>query len=431
MASVGAFLGPDAQRPKPGVIRTKPMATRANKPATKKFHKRKDMIVRAAVDVMNHKGVRGMTLADVAAKLDLVPTAVMYYFRKKEELAATCFYRALEQYEKLIEAAQRGRTAREALELFIRGYYDFRRQVARGEAEEIVVFNDVRALHDPGVGEAYTQMFRNARSLLLKSKEIAALERVDCNSRTHMLVSQLLWSVVWEPRYHADDYGRLADHVLDILENGLLKSTSAWQPQQIPELEPPIADKSGLARETFLQAATVLMNEQGYLGASVQKISERLNVTKGAFYHHLEAKDDLILACFQRTLDIMRRAQREAANLTENGAENLISAASALIEYQLAGNAPLLRTSALTSVPEDIHFALIKEFDRVSGRFSLVFSDGIADGSLRPVDATIAAQMITAMVNAAAEIHRWAPGITQENAAAVYARPLFHGLLRQ
>lgn len=42
------------------------------------------------------------------------------------------------------------------------------------------------------------------------------------------------------------------------------------------------------------------MNEHGYLGASVQKISEHLNLTKGAFYHHLENKDDLIAACFQR-----------------------------------------------------------------------------------------------------------------------------------
>ena len=253
------------------------MATRANKPATKKFHKRKDMIVRAAIDVMNNKGVRGMTLADVAAKLDLVPTAVMYYFRKKEELAATCFYRGIEQYEKLIEAAHKGKTATEALELFIRGYYDFRRRVALGETDPIAKFNDIRALHDPGVGEAYTQMFRNARSLLLKSKEMAGLERVDCNSRTHMLVSQLLWSVVWEPSYHADDYGRLADHVLDILENGLVNSTAAWKPHEIPELEPPIADKSGLARETFLQAATVLMNEQGYL--EVQDDSSRTTVS--------------------------------------------------------------------------------------------------------------------------------------------------------
>jgi AcrR family transcriptional regulator len=405
------------------------VATRANKPATKKFHERRDMIVRAAVDVLNHKGVRGMTLADVAAKLDLVPTAVMYYFRKKEELAAACFYKAIEQYEALIAAAQGARTVREALELFIRGYFDFRRRVTLGEADQIAVFNDVRALHDPGVGQAYTQMFRNARNLLLKSKELSGLERVDHNARTHLLISQLFWSVVWTPRYHTEDYGRLADHALDILENGLLRTASTWKPHALVDIEPPLADKSSEARETFLQAATTLMNEQGYLGASVQKISERLNVTKGAFYHHLDTKDDLILACFERTLEIMRRAQREAARATSSGAESLVSVAAALIEYQLSGKAPLLRTSALTSVPEEIHVALIKEFDRVSGRFSLVFSDGIADGSLRPVDAAIAAQMITGMINAAAEVHRWAPGVTPENVTHIYARPLFQGLL--
>ncbi|MGH8188554.1 MAG: TetR/AcrR family transcriptional regulator, partial [Steroidobacteraceae bacterium] len=353
----------------------------------------------------------------------------MYYFRKKEELAAACFYRAIEQYEALIAEAQRGRTVREALELFIRSYFEFRRRVTLGEADQIAVFNDVRALHDPGVGQAYTQMFRNARSLLLKSKELGALERVDHNARTHLLISQLFWSVVWTPRYHPEDYGRLADHALDILENGVLRAASAWKPHVLADIEPPAADKSSEARETFLQAATTLMNEQGYLGASVQKISARLNVTKGAFYHHLDTKDDLILACFERTLEIMRRAQREAVRVTTSGAENLMSIAAALIEYQLSGKAPLLRTSALTSVPEEIRAALIKEFDRVSGRFSLVFSDGIADASLRPVDAAIAAQMITGMINAAAEVHRWAPGVTPENVTHIYARPLFQGLL--
>jgi AcrR family transcriptional regulator len=175
------------------------MAPRAHRSATHKFHQRRDTIVRAAVEVLNQKGVRGMTLADVAAKLDLVPTAVMYYFHKKEELAAACFHKAIAQ-------AQRGRSAREALELFIRGYFEFRRQVTAGEADQIAVYNDVRAVQDPGVGIAYTQMFRNARSLLLKSPEIAALPRMDCNARTHLLLAQLFWSVVWVPRYYVDDY---------------------------------------------------------------------------------------------------------------------------------------------------------------------------------------------------------------------------------
>ena len=300
-----------------------PMAPRAHRSVTHKFHQRRDTIVRAAVEVLNHKGVRGMTLADVAAKIDLVPTAVMYYFHKKEDLAAACFHKAIEQYESMIAQAQARQSAREALELFIRGYFEFRRQVAAGEADQIAVYNDVRAVHDPGVGQAYTQMFRNARSLLLKSPEIAGLARMDCNARTHLLLAQLFWSVVWVPRYYVEDYPRLADHMLDILENGLVRADGDWQPRALHEVEPPLADGSSEARETFLRAATSLMNDQGYHGASVQKISERLNVTKGAFYHHLDTKDDLILACFERTLaDRATRTGRRRARGRERRGES-------------------------------------------------------------------------------------------------------------
>jgi AcrR family transcriptional regulator len=406
------------------------MATRAARPApTKKFHKRKDMILRAAVDVLNAKGVKGMTLANVASRLDLVPTAVMYYFRSKEELAASCFHRSIEVYEKLAEKAEQEKTARQALEAFVRGFFDHRRRIAIGEAEQMAVFNDVRALQDRGVGKAYESMFRRTRDLLLKSRDFSKLERVDCNARTHLLVSQLFWSVVWIDHFDPDDYARLADHVLDILGNGLARSTGNWNPRTLPSHPAPSFERSSDASETFLRAATALINEHGYLGASVQKISEHLNVTKGAFYHHNEAKDDLVQACFARTLEIMRHAQRAASAATENGYANLSSTCAALLQYQLAGSAPLLRTSALTSVPENIHKQLIMEFERVSGRFSLVCSDGIADGSLRPVNAAIAAQMITAMINASAELHFWAPGVTTQNGAKIYIRPLFEGLL--
>ncbi len=396
---------------------------------TKKFQKRKDTILHAAVDVLNHKGVKGMTLADVAAKLDLVPTAVMYYFRSKEELAASCFHRSIEVYDALAADADRAKTAREALDIFVRSFFEHRRRIAVGEAEQMAVFNDVRAVHDPGVGKAYEAMFRKTRSLLTKSREFSKLERVDRNARVHLLLSQLFWSVVWVQRYDTGDYERLADHALDILENGLARVRGNWSPQALPHLESPPQDRATEGRETFLRAATILINEQGYLGASVQKISEHLNVTKGAFYHHIDAKDDLVEACFARTLEIMRHVQREASAATRTGYENLAAACAALLQYQLAGSAPLLRTSALTSVPENIHKQLIAEFDRISGRFSLVCSDGIADGSLRPVDTTIAAQMITAMINASAELHLWAPGVTAETGAHIYARPLFEGLL--
>lgn len=408
------------------------MATRTKRAApTTKFHKRKDAILQAAVEVINLKGVKGMTFADVASRLDLVPTAVMYYFRSKEELAATCFHRSIDMYDSLLAEAEGAKSARAALEAFVRGFFERRRKIAVGEADQIAVFNDVRALHDTAVGKAYEAMFRRARALLLKSREVGRLPRVDCNARTHLLLSQLFWSVVWIQRYDPEDYGRLADHALDILENGLAHEPGRWAPEPLPPLPASAASRSSEARETFLRAATILINEQGYLGASVQKISEHLNVTKGAFYHHNDAKDDLVEACFARTLELMRHVQRAAAQATKSGYANLAASCAALLEYQFTGGAPLLRTSALTSVPEEIYEFLIAEFDRISGKFSLVCSDGIADGSLRPADATIASQMITAMINASAEVHLWASGITAQNGVRVYGRPLFEGLLTE
>jgi hypothetical protein len=73
---------------------------------------------------------------------------------------------------------------------------------------------------------------------------------------------------------------------------------------------------------------------------------------------------------------------------------------------------------------------LVAEFDCTSGRISLVLTDGIADGSLRPIDANIGSQMITAMINAGAGMHFWAPGLTRQTVAKVYVRPMFEGLLR-
>ena len=181
--------------------------------------------------------------------------------------------------------------------------------------------------------------------------------------------------------------------------------------------------------ELFLRAATQLINEEGYLGASVEKISARLNVTKGAFYHHNASKDELVVACFERTFHVMRQAIRQAEAVSSTGYQTLITAATALVEHQILGDAPLLRNSALSSAPESIQPRLLSEYDRLSDRFASLISDGIADGSIRPVDATIGAQLITAMINAAAELHHWTPGMAAGQAEGFYVRPFFEGML--
>ena len=194
-------------------------------------------------------------------------------------------------------------------------------------------------------------------------------------------------------------------------------------------LPPPDEERGEGANPTaFLRAATEMVNEHGYLGASVSRISARLNVTKGSFYHHNQAKDDLVAQCFERTLAIMRQAHAEAESACLTGLNTLGALAVSTVTHQVSGACPLLRTSALTAVPEDLRHEVAQRFNRYAARLASDVSDGVADGSVRPVDSNVAAQVITGLINASAELHHWAPGLPAADAAGIYVRPLFLGL---
>lgn len=396
----------------------KPQAVRA---PTRRYQAKRDAIVRFAVEEMNRKGVRGMTLGEVAARLDLVPTGVIYYFKNKEELAAAAFLKGIGQFEALIASGEGEGAPAERLSAFVGAYFDYAARLARDEADRIPVFNDVRALNSAPVNAAYVDMFRRLRGLL------GELPRPHRNARAHLLLSQMFWIPAWLRQAEVSDYPRTAQRMSDILVDGLIAPGAAWPESRAAALS--LEGEPASSSELFLKAATQLINDEGYHGASVERISARLNVSKGAFYHHNATKDDLVVACFERTFDLMWRAIRAAEAQAGSGLEVLVGVASALIEHQMAGGGPLLRTSALTTVPEAIRAGLMEKFGQLSYRFASMICDGVADGSLRPVDVNIAAQMLTAAINAAAELHFWTPGVTPQAATGCYVRPVFEGLV--
>ena len=394
---------------------------------TRRFEKRREAIIASAVEELNRKGIRGMTLGQVAARLSLVPTGVIYYFKNKEQLASACFLRAIERFESLIAGAAGKPDRGAAITEFMALFFAFKRQAALGDAPQIAVFNDVRALNAPVVNEAYTSMFRQARRLLDGPGE-ARLPPLTRNACAHVLLSEVFWAVVWLRDFEPTDYGRAASQAASIMTQGLAAPGAPWPQPRILDLthaDDPHVDASS---ELFLRAATRLINAEGYHGASVERISAEINVSKGAFYHHNDTKDELVAACFQRTFDIMWRAIRAAEARASTGLEVLVAVAATLVEYQLGGASPLLRTSALTTVPEALQPDLVCRFDRISLRFASILCDGVGDGSIRPLDVNVGAQMITGMINAAAELPFWAPGLEPAAATEHYVRPFFEGL---
>ncbi|MDP1631861.1 MAG: TetR/AcrR family transcriptional regulator [Caulobacter sp.] len=398
--------------------------------ATARYAAKKDAILAAATTILNRQGVKGMTLADVATEVGLITTSVTYYYRRKEDLAAACFMRGIAIFNDLAVEASKVSGARARLARFLELFFDLSRRIRLKETVPIVAFGEMRALKEPfrtEVSDAFNDLFRAIRSFF-DDPEFTGLDRREATARTHLLLEQAFSSVLWLRRYDVEDYPRIRDRMFDILSGGLAVGARAWAPPPLPDPTPSAARTQDVSRETFLVAATRLINRKGYRGASVDEISAELKVTKGSFYHHNNDKDGLVSQCFERTFNVKRNVQFAARALQTDQWTRLAAASATLVEYQLSDHGPLLRASAMQALPSDLRQEMVEAYNRGSDRFAGMISDGIAEGSIRPVDPLVAAHMLSSMLNAAASLGMWAPDLKREEAAALFARPLLLGV---
>jgi AcrR family transcriptional regulator len=398
---------------------------------TIRYERKREAILDAAAMLFNARGLGGTIIADIAQSVGLTTTSVTYYYRRKEDLAAACLLRATAVMDTLITRAEAdGGTAPVRLTRFLELYFQSLADTAEGRAPEGINFWDLRAL----TGEqaetsmaAFVALFRRFRELF-RAPSGPVFSRIEQNARAHLIFSAVIRAKGWARRYETEDYPRAAARMADILINGVAASGRAWAPAAMELGGPGSPDAGEVSRDAFLKAATELVNEYGYRGASVDRISAKLKVTKGSFYHHNDTKDDLVAACFGRTFNVFRRAHRTSATVADDGWGRLCATCAALVRHQFSEDGPLLRLSALSATAEAVRPGLIAEIGRLSEKTAGLIADGIADGSIRAVDATIAAELVNGMVNAAAELSRWSPATTINTAADLFVKPLMLGV---
>lgn len=393
-----------------------------------RFQAKREQILQAAARKFNQLGVRGATLEDIAVDVGMNLTSIRHYFRKKEDLVAAGFLRSIEVHRARIDLSKPAGSPEARVRDFVRRYFDFRRRVRAGEEMDVMSFGDLRSLAEPHASEVwpkYVDLFRNVREIVADPDEIEN-HRHRVNARAHLLISQLIRSVYWLPEYPDSELDRVEARFTDVLLGGIAMPGAPQLDRMVELSEKAPPDKRSW--ESFLLAATRLINQQGYRGASVERIARQMNVTKGSFYHHIRAKDALVVACFNRNHLLLQEAQRLAVEQEKRGLEQAFAAAAALVRRQQTPAGPLLRNSALTSIDPDTRKQMLRQMDQIVVRFTDMLSDGIIDGSARPCDARVAGQMLMAMVNSASELKAWVPDLTADATAPLYCTPMFRGL---
>ncbi len=150
-------------------------------------------------------------------------------------------------------------------------------------------------------------------------------------------------------------------------------------------------------RARILAAAAECFTRGGYDATGVAEICARAGVSKGAFYHHFPTKQALFLALLDQWLaglDSSLAATQRAGMTMAQRLEGLAVTVEQVLEAA-RGQVPMfLEFWRQAAKDPEVWQATIEPYRRFRATFVAMVKEGIAEGSLRAVDAELAALVL-------------------------------------
>ena len=152
-------------------------------------------------------------------------------------------------------------------------------------------------------------------------------------------------------------------------------------------------------RKTIVREAARVFNRRGSHGATLDLVAERLGVTKAALYRYVQSKQDPLYACHEEAMEIARESMDKGEALGRNGLEKIqIGMATYLREMIGVMGVPvlILEENALTGKQAKHIIGLRDAFE---DRMRRLVREGIADGSILPLNPKLAMFMLLGAVH--------------------------------
>jgi AcrR family transcriptional regulator len=156
--------------------------------------------------------------------------------------------------------------------------------------------------------------------------------------------------------------------------------------------------RSEETRSKIMDAAVRRFAVSGFDGASVDDICNEAGVSKGAFYHHFPSKQSIFLALMQGWLGLidvgLGAVHKDTVPETFIEMTNLLPQVFAAAEDRLP---MFLEFWLQASRDKTVWKAIIAPYRHFTESFTKLIADGIAEGSLKPVDSQVAGQTIVSL----------------------------------
>jgi AcrR family transcriptional regulator len=163
------------------------------------------------------------------------------------------------------------------------------------------------------------------------------------------------------------------------------------------------------ARSRILDAAAEAFMATGFANATIDDIAREVGATKGLVYYHFRSKFDIFLAVYEEAMGRVRERVELHAHGDGTGRDRLVAMSVAhavnlmedlayhhVVHQAVRGQV----ATALKARQRDALQALNQLRSDYEQLFRRVVEAGIADGSLRAVDASLATRTLLSNLNA-------------------------------
>jgi len=402
---------------------------------------KRQAILSQAARLFNYKGSRATTLRDIAESLGLTKTSLYYYVKTKEELIYQCYLASLQSHDaRLSDIEARLAAPLDRLAAIFRWYFENWEAAQQGRGPHLAALLEIASLkgrHRQEVESRYVAVFQRIRQYIRDGISDGSLRDMESTSATRALLGSLDWAFSWLHQIPEGEVERTAERALDIILHGLYAGPGEYQPSPpsvTPGAEAPLAGfdrehQNRLKQEAFYKTGTWYFNKQGFNGTSLDEIAEHLDVSKGAFYYHIRNKEDLLVNCYNRSLDIVEGIHRQVARSGGDGLAKVEQVCRRTFSVQNSDEGPLIRYNTITALPMERRLQILRRTDAANACFGDFLRQGMEDGSVRTVDTFIAQNLLAGAVNASMDIRLWRRVEDIDGAALDYFDIFFNGLL--
>lgn len=187
-------------------------------------------------------------------------------------------------------------------------------------------------------------------------------------------------------------------------ETILPKQASAPAPSPFRSREERARDREE-KREAVLRAAVRMFNARGFHATSLDDVAASLGISKPTIYHYLGNKEQVLIECVNRGLEMLNDAAASADRTPGNGLERLrlFLCRYAQINMDDFGRCVIRTDDELLSIEGATQFRARKR--KIDDAVRAMIADGVADGSIAPVDVRFAAFTLAGALNWPARWH--------------------------